>query len=200
MKLQNVTVYERTDSSLMEDTKILDLYRERSEDAIRETKEKYSNYCFSIIYGIVSNYEDAEECLNDTFLKAWNSIPPNRPDSLKMYLGKIARNTAIDRLRQKSGQKRDAEIVSLSEVENLVSTSGDVESTIHRKEVLRIVNAFLETRKPLHRVVFVQKYWYLLSVKQIAEQNGISSSKVLSILHRMRGKLKEKLEKEGYKI
>ena len=184
----------------MDDERIVGLFWQRDEAAIAETKKKYEKYCFSIAERILNDREDAMECVNDAYLGAWNSIPPNRPDSLKLYLGKIARNTAIDRLRQKSGQKRDAEIVSLSEVENLVSTSGDVESAIHRKEVLQIVNSFLETRKPLHRVVFVQKYWYLLSVKQIAEQNGISSSKVLSILHRMRGKLKEKLEKEGYKI
>ena len=184
----------------MDDIKILDLYWNRAEEAIRETEKKYANYCLSIIQRILFNDENAEECLNDTFLRAWNTIPPNRPDNLRLYLGKIARNAAIDRLRWLMTQKRNAETVSFSEVENFAKQFNGIEERIDEWTLLQIINAFLSEQKRLYRIVFVQKYWYFLPVKQISELNGISESKVLSIIYRMRKKLKSRLKKEGYTV
>ena len=198
MKLQKSI--ERTES--MEDTEILDMFLARSEEAVKETQKKYADYCYSIAYGILRNKEDAEECVNDTILRAWESIPPNRPENLRTYLGRISRNLSIDRLKAAFSLKRGAGIESLdfSELEDTLFQSEKVWEKLDEEVLTQIINSFLSEQKKLYRIVFVQKYWYLLGIREIADKNGLSESKTASILYRMRNKLKKRLEKEGYRL
>lgn len=184
----------------MEDAGILELFLARSEEAVKETQKKYAGYCYTIANGILGNNEDAEECVNDVILRAWETIPPNNPENLKMYLGRIARNLSIDRLKAAASMKRGAGTVSLdfSELENTLVSSGEVWEKLDEEVLIGTINSFLSEQKKLYRIVFVQKYWYLLGIREIAEKNGLSESKTASILYRMRNKLKKRLEKEGY--
>lgn len=186
----------------MEDAEILDMFRTRSEEAVKETQKKYADYCYSVAYGILRNKEDAEECVNDTILRAWESIPPNRPENLRTYLGRISRNLSIDRLKAAFSQKRGAGIESLdfSELENTLFQSEKVWERLDEEVLIGTINSFLSEQKKLYRIVFVQKYWYLLGIREIADKNGLSESKTASILYRMRNKLKKRLEKEGYRL
>ena len=186
----------------MEDLAILELFRKRSEEAIKEAQKKYADYCYIISYGIVQNKEDAEECVSDTFLQAWNSIPPNMPEHLKSYLGRIARNISINRAKELTRMKRGNGVIPLdiSELSEMIFQPGSVGEKMDEEILIRVINDFLKEQKELYKKVFAQKYWYLLDIRKIAELNGISESKTTSILHRMRNKLKKKLEKEGYNI
>lgn len=186
----------------MDDMAILELFRERSEEAIKEARKKYGDYCYSISYGILKNEEDAEECLNDTLLQVWNSIPPNMPEHLKSYLGRIARNLSINRVKALNTIKRGEGVMPLdiSELSEAIFQPDGVWEKLDEDIVAQIISDFLKEQKELHKKVFAQKYWYLLDIRQIAELNGISVSKTTSILHRMRKKLKKKLEKEGYNL
>lgn len=186
----------------MDDQDIIDLYFNRSERAIYETKLKYGKYCLPITKGILSCYEDIEECMDDVLLEAWNSIPPNCPNNLKVYLGKIARNTAIDRLRYITSDKRNAVIINIddaqNEIEYMDSLFCDVETIISEKILIDDINDFLQKQKRLHRIIFVQKYWYRLDIGQISLKNHISESKTRSILFRLRKKLKNFLKERGH--
>ena len=186
----------------MDDSAIVNLFFERSEQAIQEAQKKYGDYCFRIAYDIIRNREDAEECVNDTFLHAWQAIPPNEPEHLGTYLGRISRNLSIDRLKAATAQKRGLgeTPLDISELEDVIFQNGSVWEEIDEQVLLEIINDFLSKQKKLYRVVFIQKYWYLEEIKKIAEINCISESKTASILHRMRKKLKKRLEKEGYTI
>lgn len=183
----------------MEDSKIIDLFWARSEFAIKETANKYSRYCYSISYNIVSSHEDAEECVNDTYLKAWNSMPPTRPNYFRIFLGKITRNISIDKYKKSNTKKRgrgQIELV-LTELDECISTIGNIEDEIEEKELIKIINNFLESLPKEKRIIFVQRYWYLMTIKDIAEQQNDSESKVKSILFRIRVELKKVLEREG---
>ena len=186
----------------MDDLEIIELFRKRSEEAIREAQKKYAAYCYTISYEIIQNEEDAEECVNDTFLQAWNSIPPNMPENLKSYLGRIARNLSINRRKSLTRMKRGEGVIPLdiSELSEVIFQPGSVWEKMDEDVLVGVINDFLKEQKELYSVVFAQKYWYLLNIKKIAELNGISESKTTSILHRMRKKLKKRLEKEGYII
>ncbi len=186
----------------MDDSVIIELFRSRSEEAIKEAQKKYGDYCFHIAFEIIRNREDAEECVNDAMLRAWESIPPNEPEYLGAYLGRIVRNLAIDRLKETTAQKRGLGEVPLdiSELEDFIFQPGSVWEEIDEKVLIGIINSFLDEQKKLYRIVFMQKYWYLMEIKKIAELNGISESKTASILHRLHKKLKKRLEKEGYTI
>ena len=183
----------------MDDSKIVDLYWERSEAAIDETTKKYSRYCYSISLNILHNNEDAEECVNDTFLNAWNAIPPKRPSCLAAFLGKIARNLSLDRFKRYTAEKRGSGHmeISLSELDEVVPSASSVEHAIDEKELVEILNRFLESLPKQKRIMFVQRYWYLMQVKAIAEQSGRSESQVKSSLFRTRNELKAYLEREG---
>ena len=187
---------------LLDDLAILELFRIRSEEAIKQCQKKYADYCYSISYGILQNKEDAEECVNDTFLQAWDSIPPAMPEHLKAYLGSIARNLSINRVKAQTRIKRGEGMIPLdiSELSEVISQPGSIWEKIDEELLMKEINGFLKEQKKLYRIVFAQKYWYLLDIKRIAELNRISESKVGSILHRMRKKLKKRLEKEGYTI
>lgn len=183
----------------MNDEQIVKLYMERSEKAVSETYDKYSAYCNSISFSILQNSEDAEECVNDTFQKAWESIPPNKPNNLKAFLGKIARNTALNRLKHNNTQKRGSGQIDmlLSELEECIPDKFSVENEIYSKQLSQVINDFLEGLKAEKRKIFVSRYWYNRSIKEISEQYNISEEKIKSILFRIRKQLKSHLEKEG---
>lgn len=181
-----------------EDQKIIDLYWNRSENAITETAVKYGRYCTSIAYGILKSREDAQECVSDAYLTAWNAIPPRRPADLGTYLGKITRNLSIDRLRTRNRDKRGGGEMplALEELEEVVVGSDSPENEAIRKELAASMNRFLRKLTVQERYVFVRRYWYLDSMADIAKNTGFSGSKVASMLFRLRGRLKKQLIKE----
>ena len=185
----------------MDDNAIMDLYWARSEKAISETAARYGSYCYSIAYNILSNREDSEESVNDTYLAAWNNMPPKRPSLLGAFLGKLTRYISLDRWKQRSRLKRGGGEVPLclDELEDCVSGRESTEDDVIRKETIASVNRFLDSLSETERRIFLCRYWYLDSVDAIADRFGFSQSKTASILHRIRGKLNKQLEKEGLK-
>lgn len=183
----------------MEDTQIIDLYFARSEQAIAETDAKYGGFCFSIAYNILSNREDSEESVSDTYLAAWNTIPPRCPSFLSAFLGKITRHISIDRWRRRSAQKRGGGeiILALEELENCADIH-TTEEAFDKKELTRVLNRFLATLPETERHLFLCRYWYLDTIPAIAEYSGFTESKITSSLHRTRDKLRKCLRKEGY--
>lgn len=185
----------------MDDSKILELYFSRSEKAIQETDKKYGGYCYKIAYSILANREDSEESVNDTYLNAWNCIPPRKPAKLSAFLGKLTRNIAIDRWRNMSAQKRgNGEVdIALDELSECVSGKQSIEEEIIQKEVVACLNRFLATLSDDERIVFMCRYWYVNSINEIADKTGFSIGKIKSMLHRTRGKLSRQLDKEELK-
>ena len=183
----------------MDDQKIIDLYWSRSETAIKETDRKYGKYCYSIAYNILTNNEDAEESVSDTYMAAWKAMPPKRPSILATFLGKITRHLSIDRWRARNRYKRGGgEIVlALEELEDCVAENQAVEKALERKHMALLINRFLEALPKTERRIFLCRYWYLDSISDIANYYGFSESKVASMLHRTRKKLRTVLEKEG---
>lgn len=183
----------------MEDKQIVDLYWSRSETAISETAAKYGGYLNSIAYNVLADREDAEESVNDTYLAAWNRLPPHRPAMLSTFLGKIARYISISRWRQRSAYKRSGGEITLAleELGECVSDGLDVETVYARKETIAAVNRFLATLPETERNVFLRRYWCLDAVGEIAGNFGFTSGKVSTMLHRTRKKLYTVLEKEG---
>ncbi len=184
----------------MEDKTIVDMYWRRDERALFETYNKYGKYLFGIAYRILSDNEDAEECVNDTYLAAWQSMPENRPSVLSAYLGKIVRRIAIGVFRKKTAQKRGGSEIPyvLDELEECIAGQEDVETEVERMYFRDIIQAFLMNLPQAERQVFVCRYWYIESIADIANQFGFSESKVKSMLYRAREKLRTVLEKEGY--
>lgn len=184
----------------MDDDRIVELYWKRNENAISETATKYGSYLNSISYNILVNREDAQECVNDTYHDAWNSMPPHRPSILSTFLGKITRRISIDRWRRLNAEKRGGGelTLALDELEDCVSGSDSVEDEIKRRELAKLFNDFLNTLPVTERRVFLCRYWYMDSIQSIAQQFGFSQSKVASMLNRTRGKLRAQLVKEGY--
>lgn len=182
----------------MEDQEIVELYWRRSENAISETAAKYGGYCYSIAYNILKNNEDSEESVSDTYIAAWNAIPPRRPSILSTFLGKITRRIAIDRWRSRNRVKRGGgEIdLALEELEDCIADSQTVEKAFERKQLSSLFNRFLEELPEVERNVFLCRYWYVDSVSDIANHFGFSGSKVTSMLHRTRKKLRAVLERE----
>ena len=185
----------------MDDKAIIDLYWARSENAISETSSKYGGYCYTIAYNILTNQEDSEESVNDTYLAAWNTMPPRRPSVLAAFLGKMTRYISLDKWKQRSRLKRGGGEVALclDELEGCVSGSGSLEDELIRKETLKRVNLFLDSLPETERKVFLCRYWYADSVADIAQRFGFSQNKVSSMLHRTREKLSKHLAKEGLK-
>ena len=184
----------------MEDRQIVDLYWDRKEKAIEESAARYGPYLYRIAFQILGIREDAEECVNDAWMDAWNAIPPHRPEILSTFLGKIVRRIALDRLRKRRAEKRgggEAELV-LEELEECVSGEKSVEDEILEREQAAAIRRFVERLPETERKVFVCRYWYLDSVASIAERFGFSESKVASMLLRIRKKLRKQLQKEGY--
>jgi len=184
----------------MDDQRIVELYWSRAESAISETDKKYGTYLNSISYNILASREDAQECVNDTYHNAWNAMPPMRPSVLSTFLGKITRRLSIDRWRRLNAEKRGGGelTLTLDELEDCVSGSGSVENEVERQELKKLLSDFLDTLPVIERRVFLCRYWYMDSILSIALQFGFSQSKVASMLHRTRAKLRTVLEKEGY--
>ena len=186
----------------MKDHGIIDLYWERNETAIVRTSEKYGGYCHTISYNILNNDEDAEECVNDTWLGAWKSMPPQRPNNLATYLGKITRNLSLNRLKQYTTEKRSGSqtVLALSELEDCISSSTTVEQIAEEEALVDSINRFLYAQPKQKRNIFIRRYWYLYSIRDIAGTYEMSESKVASMLFRMRSELKTHLEKEGISL
>lgn len=185
----------------MEDARIVDLYWARSETAITETSAKYGSYCYSIAYNILSSREDADEAVNDTYMDAWDSIPPHRPTLLSTFLGKITRRLSIDRWRISHAQKRGSGemLLSLEELGECISSSESPEGTIAFKELVKAINLFLACLSDTERDVFVSRYWFLASVKEISNRFDMGESRVKTMPHRTRRKLQTYLQEEGYR-
>ena len=186
----------------MTDEQIIQLYNIRSEQALVETAAKYGSYCRTIAFGILKNEEDAEECLSDTYLKAWSSIPPHQPSPLSAFLGKIARNTALNLYKRKSAQKRGGPQIPLvlEELRDGLEVTNTPEQIYEERELARVLNTFLASLQPQPRIIFMRRYWYLSSIKEIALDLGFSQSKVKMSLLRSRKQLKQILEKEGFAL
>ena len=183
----------------MEDKQIIELYNERSEAAISETAEKYGKYCYTIAYHILYNEQDSEECVNDTYLKTWETIPPQYPNKLSAFLGKITRNLALNRHRYYIREKRGygQVVLALEELQECIPDSNKVEQAIEEKYLIEVLNRFLHELPIEKRMMFLRRYWYMSSIQEIADDYEISEGKVKMSLLRIRNKLKQTLEKEG---
>ena len=176
----------------MTDDKIVELYWERSERAISETQNKYGKYCYSIAYNILKNHEDTSECVNDTYFKVWNSIPDARPNKLSAFLGRITRNTALNMCEVYSAKKRGGNEIDIALDELLECVSGETEGDNVEMMYLRdVLNSFIEKLGDESRNIFVCRYWYMYSSKEIAEKYDLTITKVDVALHRARKKLKD---------
>lgn len=185
----------------MEDKQIVDLYFARSESAIAETEKKYGRYCHTIAYRILENDEDAKEIVNDTYLKAWNTIPPNRPDPLKAYVGMISRQLSIDRYEAHRAQKRSGQVMLvLDELAECIPDNDSREDVGENMALRDALNAFVRSLGKREQILFVRRYWYASPVEEIAREWGIRQSSVTVILHRTRKKLKKFLQKEGFEV
>ena len=182
----------------MEDDRIIELYFGRDEQAIRHTADKYGAYCTAVSMSILHSEPDAEECVNDTYLKTWNSSPPTRPHSLKLFLARITRNLSINRHRALHSDKRNRDLeVSMSELESCLPVPDGENGG---SELSELLNEFLGTQTPTDRKIFVQRYWYNLSAAEISEEHDISENAVWVKLHRTRERLREFLTERGYKL
>lgn len=181
----------------MEDTKIIELYWRRNQDAITETDRSYGRRLNALAENILKNREDAEESVNDTYLKAWETIPPQRPNYFFAYLAKICRFFAFGRLDWKQAAKRQAEVVALTEEMELCIPDRRREDELAGKEIGRAINAFLADLTVENRLIFMRRYWYCETIAEISERYQISQSKVKTRLHRLRSQLSQHLEKEG---
>lgn len=186
----------------MEDSEIVRQFRERSDDAIRELQLKYKNYCGKIAMNILGSREEAEECVNDAFMRIWEMIPPHEPNCLRAFLGKVTRNLAINRLRKLTAEKRGCGGIEAvyEELSEMISDKSDIEQQQERSEIIREINEFLGSLPKRNRKIFVLRYWYCESVRAIAETLKISENNVSVTLSRVREKLKAHLRKRGYEI
>ena len=183
----------------MEDGHIVDLYWKRSENAVTETASKYGRYCYSIAYNILTNHNDAEESVNDTYLGAWNSMPPHRPTILSTFLGKITRRIAIKKWQKEHAVKRGGGeiVIALEELEDCIPADQSIEREIETAELGKVIDQFVMLLPLTERNIFICRYWYLDSMSEICQRFGFSQSKVKSMLHRTRKKLRIYLEREG---
>ena len=186
----------------MDDKQIIELYNLRDEQAIKHTESKYGRYCFSIAKNILSNEQDCEECVNDTWNRAWNAIPPKNPNNFRLFLGKIVRNLAIDKVKSESCQKRGGSefTLALDEIGDIVSGDDTFEQNIEYEMLVKSLNVFLRSLPERERNVFINRYFYIMPIEDIAKKYSLSAQNVHKILSRTRIKLKEYLRVEGYQI
>lgn len=183
----------------MTDEKLVELYFSRSEQALSGTADEYGKYALYIADNILDVREDSEEVVNDAYASLWDTIPPQKPRSLKAYLAKTVRNLALDRLRRNNAHKRGGGVVAqaLDELKEAASPDSP-ESELDAKQLAGLINGFAETLEKKQRIVFVKRYWYLCSSEQIAQECSMTVSDVNTTLYRTRKKLKSYLEQEGY--
>ena len=186
----------------MEDKQIVDLFWERSESAISETQRKYGKYCYFIAHNILCSIEDSEECVNDTYMRAWNSMPQHRPSVLKTFLGKITRNLALNRYKTLSADKRNSGQMplALEELKCCVPGEDNTANIVDDLALTEIFNRFLASLSEEQRRIFMRRYWYLSSIKEIADEYSVGESKVKMTLMRSRNELKTLLETEGISL
>ncbi len=186
----------------MDDETILELYFARDERAVAETDRKYGGYCFTLANAILHNQQDAEETVSDTYLKAWNAIPPRKPGILKMFLAKITRNLAFSRWRSYNAQKRgggEMELV-LEELAGCIAAPGSIEDGLNAKELAKTIRCFLNTLPVREQDLFLRRYFFVEETEAIAERYGMKPATVQRTLSRTRMKLKSYLTKEGYAV
>ena len=183
----------------MDDKIIVNLYWQRDEKAIVATRDKYGRYLYAIAYSILHSAPDAEECENDTYLDAWNAMPPHKPGLLKTFLGKITRRISLDRLKRQTADKRGGgqAVLTLEELHECLPDHAAIDEGLHAEELAGVIDAFLRTLDEDTRRVFLRRYWYFDSVKAIARRYGFGQSKVKMMLHRTRQSLRDYLAKEG---
>ena len=185
----------------MEDEKIIQLYFNRSDRAIDETAMKYGHAMYSVSYNILKNSQDAEECVNDAYLGIWKAIPPTVPTSLYSFVCRITRNKSLDRYRAKLAEKRqNGGEVSLEEVADCLPSERTLDSELDARRLSELFNQWLATQSRTNRYIFVRRYWYMNSVKEISSALRIGESKTKSMLMRTREKLKAALIKEGFEL
>ena len=183
----------------MEDKQIVDLYWQRSDLAISETNQKYGRYCHTIAYNICGVDEDAEECVNDTWFRAWNLMPDQRPAVLSTFLGRITRNIAINLIKTKNRIKRGGgeAVLVLDELEECIPGGINPEKVVEEKELEKAIGSFVSGLSKTDKKIFVLRYWYLASIDEISEKLSFSKGKIKSSLFRTRGKLRAYLQEEG---
>ena len=185
----------------MDDSEILILYFERDETAITETEAKYGAFCRHIALNILSNDADAEECVNDALMQAWNAIPPQKPEKLGSWLGRVVRNLSLDRWRTDHRRKRYAGMEELlDELEDCIPSADSVEKAIEEKELTELINKWLAELPREDRILFVQRYWNGVSLSELARDRGISPAKAAKRMYRLRQSLRHRLESEDYSL
>lgn len=181
----------------MEDRQIIALFLQRSEAAIEAAEKKYGAFCHSIAWNLLHSQEDAAECVNDTWHGLWNTIPPQRPEKLGPYAARVTRNLAMKRLSRQNAQKRQGETVSYDELSQCIPDEQTLERVMEGKELTRLLDAFLDTLEDRDRNLFLRRYWFFDSVRQLARTFGLTESHVKVKLYRMRKALKRYLEQEA---
>jgi RNA polymerase sigma-70 factor (ECF subfamily) len=185
----------------MQESEILQLYISRDESAISETARKFGSYCKKIALNVLGSVQDTEECVNDVYLAAWNAIPPEKPAVFGAFLARITRNLAFDRYRARTAQKRGGNMsLILTELDECLPSRTDIEAEYEAGQTAEYINVFLSRLESVQRDIFVRRYFCGEALGSIAASHDISYSKAGSILHRLRGKLKQELEKEGILI
>ena len=171
----------------MEDEEILALIWERDESGLEKLERRYTGFCHTIAHNLLSNGEDAEECVNETFFQVWNKIPPERPEKLKPWLGKLVRNNAIKLYRKSHAQKRDAAMTqTLHELEEVLPFSGNLEKELEASEVGEWISKWLLTLTKSDRILFVRRYWYGVPIKKLAKETGVSANALAQKMYRLR--------------
>lgn len=182
----------------MDDSSIIALFFSRSEQAIVEISHKYGGMCRKIAFNILNNFEDAQECVNDTYLGVWNSIPPQTPNPLITYICKITRNIALKKYHYNTTKKRNSSYdISFSELEECIPSIQQDGDLCTEEHLTKIIENFLKTLDKKSRVMFVKRYWYATSIKELAEEFGMTENYVSVKLLRIRNRLRKYLEKEG---
>lgn len=185
----------------MDDSMIIEMYWNRNENAIEETNRKYGSYCFTIANNILNSKEDSDECVNDTWLRTWNVIPPKKPDRFRIFLARITRNLSFDKYKARHTAKRSGEMLYiLDELSECVSGGNTTDDEVDMKLLSESINSFLKTVSQRDRTVFLRRYFYAMPVTEIAEKLDITANNASAILSRLRNKLREHLTKEGFEI
>jgi len=185
----------------MDDKQIIELFFKRDEAALSETQDKYGKYCLKIAGNILEDIEDSKECVNDTWVTAWNKIPPLVPVSLKAFLGKIVRDISLSKYRENhAGKRYNAMTVMLDELEDCIPSGINIEDQAEKRELIGMVNDYLEGIKTEDRVLFVRRYYFGESVKALSEEYGCSENRMTQKLLKVRSKLKVFVEKGGYEL
>jgi len=186
----------------MKDEEIVELFWNRSEESVQELARKYEKYCYYIAYSILNNHEDAQECVNDAYYHTWDSIPPQKPNKLSTYVGKLTRNLALNKWEHYNAKKRGLGEVPLvlEELQECIPGGNHVEEIVDKIFLEKVFNDFLGTLSKEKRIIFMRRYWYMSSIREITKDFNMSESKVKMMLFRMRKEFRDFLEEEGVQI